>query len=241
MLKIEYNLYHCYSMEYSNQLSSHNTLDEALAFNNNKLTSVADSDKKIDRVFIIEYLRRRYSYHSYLEIGCRDDDCFANNNFEYRVGVDPVSGGTHRMTSDEFFEQNDQYFDLIFIDGLHWSEQVIRDIDNSLKYLSEDGTIVMHDCLPINEDSAVYPMIDGIEFWNGDVWKGIIHAKKNPDIKTSVLRVDWGLGIIQRGRNHLHTYAKSIKISRLQWRDYLHYRDNLFNVVDMNKLFDWLN
>ena len=33
------------------------------------------------------------------------------------------------MTSDEFFIQNKNTFDLIFIDGLHIYEQVIKDID----------------------------------------------------------------------------------------------------------------
>ena len=35
------------------------------------------------------------------------------------VGVDPLLGGTHRMTSDAFFAANADAFDLIFIDGLH--------------------------------------------------------------------------------------------------------------------------
>lgn len=39
--------------------------------------------------------------------------------FEVVVGVDPLLGGTHRMTSDAFFAANTEHFDLIFIDGLH--------------------------------------------------------------------------------------------------------------------------
>ena len=36
-----------------------------------------------------------------------------------KIGVDPVSGGNLRMTSDHFFKENKEKFDLIFIDGLH--------------------------------------------------------------------------------------------------------------------------
>ena len=38
------------------------------------------------------------------------------------------------MTSDEFFKQNEDTYDVIFIDGLHTSDAVYRDINNSLKF-----------------------------------------------------------------------------------------------------------
>ena len=61
---------------------------------------------------------------SYLEIGCCNNTCFNRINCRQKVGVDPTSGGTLRMTSDAFFAVNVQVFDLIFIDGLHESPQV---------------------------------------------------------------------------------------------------------------------
>ena len=61
------------------------------------------------------------------------------------------------MTSDAFFSQNNQIFDLIFIDGLHYSHQVLRDINNALRWLSPTGTIVLHDCNPSTEARAQYP------------------------------------------------------------------------------------
>ena len=76
---------------------------------------------------VIFYLAKRFQFKHYLEIGCKDDETFApmSQLFEYSAGVDPASGGTHRMTSDSFFQQNKQTFDLIFIDGLHTGEQVV--------------------------------------------------------------------------------------------------------------------
>jgi len=39
-------------------------------------------------------------------------------------------------------------YDVIFIDGLHYYKQVLKDIKNSLKILNKDGFILVHDCLP---------------------------------------------------------------------------------------------
>ena len=47
----------------------------------------------------------------------------------YKISVDPEKNSehlTHEMTSDEFFEQNTDKFDVIFIDGLHHSDRSIR-------------------------------------------------------------------------------------------------------------------
>ena len=61
------------------------------------------------------------------------------------------------MTSDEFFEQNKEKFDIVFIDGLHHSEQVYKDILNSLNILNEDGTIICHDMNPTEEFRQIVP------------------------------------------------------------------------------------
>ena len=58
----------------------------------------------------------------YLEIGLFDGWCFPQINAGYKISVDPEKNSehlTHEMTSDEFFEQNTDMFDVIFIDGLH--------------------------------------------------------------------------------------------------------------------------
>ena len=87
--------------------------------------------------------------------------------YRKKIEVDPNSGGTHKMTSDDFFRDNKEKFDLIFIDGLHETNQVDRDIENSLKFINKGEpyyyTIVAkkiwHQIVP-----CIYPK------WNGDVW-----------------------------------------------------------------------
>ena len=52
------------------------------------------------------------------------------------------------MTTDEFFKQNKNMYDLIFIDACHEFGQVKKDFDNSLKVLNPGGVIVLHDTDP---------------------------------------------------------------------------------------------
>lgn len=84
-------------------------------------------DYHATRTDIIKYIAGRFNFKHYLEIGCQLDQTFGEvrNMFDYAIGVDPHSGGTHRMTSDEFFAQNNRTFDIVFVDGLHTGPQVL--------------------------------------------------------------------------------------------------------------------
>ena len=53
----------------------------------------------------------------------------------------------HRTTSDEYFINNKYKFDLIYIDGNHHSDNVLRDARNSFKLLNKGGFIVFDDFL----------------------------------------------------------------------------------------------
>ena len=101
-------------------------------------------DNNIHRLNIINKIISDFQIKSYLEIGCDQDEVFTKVTVENKVGVDPVSGGNIRSTSDEFFKKNSDYFDLIFIDGLHEYSQVKKDIINSLEVLNSKGIILIH-------------------------------------------------------------------------------------------------
>ena len=67
---------------------------------------------------------------------------------------------------------------------MHQSEYILRDINNSLQVLSENGTIFIDDILPFNYNEQLKIPIkhyyeNGIlkygENWTGDVWKVIYH------------------------------------------------------------------
>jgi len=60
--------------------------------------------KDIFRWDLIQFLINKYDYSTYLEIGCDKDQSFSKIKISHKVGVDPISGGTIRKTSDEFFK-----------------------------------------------------------------------------------------------------------------------------------------
>jgi hypothetical protein len=153
----------------------------------------------MNRVQIIHHFISKNNYNSYLEIGTQKDKTFNAINIKTKVGVDPERGGTHRMSSDMFFAQNKEKFDIIFIDGLHHSEQVLKDINNSLACLNKGGTIVVHDCLPVNEDMQKVPRI--VKAWTGDCWLSFVYCRQTKgNLKMYTIETDMGCGIIQRGR-----------------------------------------
>src|SRR5262249_24359233 len=146
----------------------------------------------------------------YLEIGCAGNDCFDAVIARNKVGVDPESGGTHRLTSDQFFlECGGRKFDIIFIDGLHTYEQVRRDVINSLRHISVGGWIVLHDMFPRNWLEEHVPriffsrsMYRGFlprisDVWVGDVWKLGFELARSPDIDFKILKIDQGVGVLQ--------------------------------------------
>lgn len=123
------------------------------------------------RCDIINYFIENRNYKKYLEIGVFDGKNIENVICENKMGVDPspicsketLEKYIIKTTSDNFFKlldedsSNENKFDIIFIDGDHHYQQVIKDIYNSLKHLSENGIILLHDiycCTEIYMSSA---------------------------------------------------------------------------------------
>jgi hypothetical protein len=148
---------------------------------------------------LIQELIDRHRYMSYLEIGCAGNACFDRIGCERKVGVDPESGGTVRKTSDEFFRDNREAFDCVFIDGLHTYEQVRRDLDNSLSVLRTHGVILLHDCVPCSIEEQAMPREQLI--WTGDVWKAIVERRTQRDVDTAVCLIDRGIGVVLKRPN----------------------------------------
>ena len=48
-------------------------------------------------------------------------------------------------TTDDFFENNKETYDCIFIDADHSYQGVKNDYDNAIKCLNKGGTIIFHD------------------------------------------------------------------------------------------------
>lgn len=152
----------------------------------------------------------------YLEIGVRNpEDNFNKINATYKISVDPgiefkSNPVDYKLTSDSFFDQLKEdklvgcpkKFDLIFIDGLHTSEQVYTDIQNALLFLKDNGHILLHDCNPPNEffarEDYYFDLTPAKRFWNGTTWKAFYRSRIELNVKGFCIDTDWGIGILQK-------------------------------------------
>ena len=210
-------------------------------FTNERFSKKFDYDwhKKSSRFDIINRIIEKKKFESYLEIGCQSDVNFSKIIIKNKIGVDPQSGGTHRMTSDDFFKQNKSTFDLIFIDGLHVYEQVSKDIENSLKVLNENGVILIHDCLPAKIWHQTIPQTHSS--WNGDVWKSIVKSRTRIDIDTYTIEADQGLGLILKRKNKDLLVDKIENFKNLKFRDYYIHHKKFMRIIDENDVLRIIN
>jgi O-antigen biosynthesis protein len=122
----------------------------------------------------------------YLEIGIENGHTFNNTHFLNKIGLDPNPKSKQNLdkilkcTSNEYFQKNEQMFDVIFIDGMHQIEYLLDDINNSIKFLNYDGQIFIDNITPFNYDEQLkipkkHYYENNIlmygEPWTGDVWK----------------------------------------------------------------------
>lgn len=191
------------------------------------------------RTEIINHLIIKIKGNSYLEIGVREPaGNFLNINCDNKIAVDPfpLSPSVLSMTSDEFFAQNKLIFDVIFIDGLHHSDQVEKDINNSLKVLNKNGYIICHDMNPTTELMQKVPIQTDSE-WTGDCWKAWIKIRStNPNLNMEVVNTDFGVGIISFGNQKLlklinenPTYHE-FNLNRKEWL-------NLISIDEFNEKY----
>lgn len=190
------------------------------------------------RYEIINRIIENKGYKEYLEIGVRDGECFKQICCENKIGVDPnptSEDTTHIMTSDKFFESLDpeKKFDIVFIDGLHLDFQVDKDIENSLRHLSEGGTIVLHDCNPPTKHHAAespvftYPANGD---WNGTVYLSLVKLRLyNSNVKLVTVDSDWGVGILTK---EVSESLNAFPNDALSWDFFSHNRNEILNLID---------
>ena len=87
----------------------------------------------------------------FLNIDNNDHKQFLNNNeennFDYNISIcknsDKVS--INKISSDVFFENNKKTYNLIYIDGCHECNVIMRDMENSFNVLESNGIMWMDD------------------------------------------------------------------------------------------------
>lgn len=173
---------------------------------------------------VINYFIQKNNYNNFLEIGYYKGWNVERVNCKNKKSVDPApcrypeqgkalygdslfdkesNAIVEKLSSDDFFKKYDHYslsplykYDIIFIDGLHEASQVYRDIQNSLKHLSEGGVIILHDCnAPLESQTK-----GGDEHgnWTGDCYRAIIELRSRPFLPYNyrTIDTDWGVGVI---------------------------------------------
>ena len=160
-------------------------------------------------------------------------------------GVDPGLeaglgiGVNFNMTSDEFFDKHcNKKYDLIFIDGLHHSDQVDRDLINALNNTVDNGVIVLHDCNPPTIEHTLIPRIQ--PEWNGDVYKSILKFRDNYKIhKIFTVDTDWGVGvIIKNNKSVLDSKFVDFKKGMEDWEYFNDNRNTLLNLITIDDFID---
>lgn len=108
-----------------------------------------------------------------------------------------------KQTSDEFFASEATQiapgFDLVFIDGLHLFENVLRDFIGAERLCRKGAFILLHDLVPYSPEAARREWdTDVTKGWSGDVWKILpILREYRPDLEITVLDPrPSGLGIV---------------------------------------------
>jgi hypothetical protein len=191
---------------------------------------------------LIKWLLENYDYKSYLEIGFKEGGTFFTVNLLDKIGIDPnpqrFGPNILKMTSDDYFEQCDRKFDIIYIDGLHEAHQVLRDVNNSLAHLNEGGTIIMHDCNPRNEINQSVPRVAAE--WNGDAWKTFVLLRTRHDIDLACGNFDYGNGVIRVRPNGSILQIPYTKIDELKWSDFSINRNEWLRLMNANDLLNWI-
>ena len=136
---------------------------------NDRLTMFVDALPGLNRIKAVQRALEGRANPVYLEIGVSKGLAFRQISAAEKIAVDPAfrlspeiraqadakgrSVHYFETTSDEFFAEQAEFLaqrpvDVALIDGMHTYEQVVRDVENTLRYLRDDGVIFLHDCNP---------------------------------------------------------------------------------------------
>jgi Methyltransferase domain len=230
-------------------------------------------DRRVNRIKAVQRALDTRVKPVYLEIGVSHGFAFRRIVADQKIAVDPafkLSARSRRLadekarathyfetTSDAFFANEtafleQHHIDVALIDGLHTYEQVVRDVENTLRFLRDDGVIFLHDCNPalavIGRPAASYtdflaqqtgPLVIGV--WSGDVWKAIVYLRSTrPDLRVAVLKCDLGVGIVRKGSPESRLAYSPAQIEALKYPDLAADRARLLNLKPPNYLGEFL-
>ena len=210
----------------------------------------------------IKEIANIYPIKNYLEIGVQKGRTFLNLDFDYQVAVDPAFrfdfgqyASDKRLffqeTSDNYFSRKiDQYFDLIFLDGLHTFEQTFRDFCRSIRY-SHDHTIwIIDDTLPssllaASENTLLYKVLRRVlrqPEWMGDVYK-VVYAIHDyfPQYEFATFENPGQTVVWKSIRKDFKPFTHSMyRLSKMSYLQFLKTHDKIFNKMQDKNVYKTL-
>lgn len=240
---------------------------------NNGLVMLADAMPGVNRIRAVQRALDQRVNPVYLEIGVSRGQAFQKIRADVKIAVDPAfrlsertreladakGRATHyfETTSDAFFVGEAAFLekhpvDVALIDGLHTYEQVVRDVEYTVRHLKDDGVIFLHDCNPPFElagrraeswDDFIAqqkgPLVIGL--WNGDVWKAIVHLRSTrPELVVGVLKCDQGVGFVRKGTPDTTLSYTPEQVEALTYADLKADRKRLLNLKPPRYLDEFL-
>jgi hypothetical protein len=96
-------------------------------------------------------------------------------------------------------KDNGLSYDVILVDSFHEYETSYRDLEEAFALIKLDGTIIVHDCLPPNEELAKPTFMEGA--WCGVTYKAYLDfVTTEPSLEYCTIDTDYGCGVIRRTR-----------------------------------------
>ena len=183
---------------------------------------------------LINWIAKLYGYRSYLEI------CTANTGFRYReidrniftdcqrIMYRCPSGYSDGMPIDfrcgeleigeclRLLRARRRRYDVVLVDPWHEYGTSLRDLRGALSLIAEDGTLVVHDCLPHQEEIAQPTCRDGD--WTGVTYTAFLDfVLTHSAVDYQTVDIDYGCGII-RVRKPSDVVAPSTERAALERR-----------------------
>lgn len=176
----------------------------------------------------INEIINKNNYKNYLELGFGNGTNFNKIKVDSKVSVD-VNGEADFNEGDlEFFNQNEKEFDCVFIDSDHIAEHVRKVIIESLKVLSKDGCIILHDTLPKNKEMQIVPRKQ--TSWTGDVWRAAVGLKESyPDMRIETYRADYGLTVVYPEGKKVRKHFENMEMT---YEEFNENKVELLNIID---------
>lgn len=199
---------------------------------------------------IINYLGHKYNLKNYFEISSiingfiydKVDNSFFTKelflynpptnliNLRYDTNIEPID---YDVGIEKY--KNNKY-DIIFIDSYHTFEQSVQDIEFAYSLLNDNGFIIIHDCAPTNINLIGNYKSNA---WCGQTYSAFIHFRmKTPYIKSNVVNIDFGCGIISKNslNNDVFILDNSLTLKDVSdWHYFTNNKKKLLNLISVKE------